>query len=289
MDSGTRDLIEEAISRSDSSTSGWRRVNCPVCPIRMGVIDSKKSLGFHAESGYFSCFRCNVKGRLYGNYFFDSPTKKEEKVKTNIELPRGFIPLKETDSSMVTKKARKYLIGRNVPPELWETIGIGVVLNGYYGGRVIVPIYRDRKLEGWVGRLYIKNKKLKPYEYPVGMKRGDLLWNSEALQIETERPAILVEGIFDALPHYPHAVVCLGKPSLKGDQFQMLLDTKRPIAIALDGDSWKEGKALSMLLQLEGIKSDYIKLQPATDPGNLQPGTLIKKAKNILENYSKVY
>jgi DNA primase len=96
------------------------------------------------------------------------------------------------------------------------------------------------------------------------MQRGEVLYNHTALHVETERPVMVVEGVFDALALWPHAVAVLGKPS--HFQVDALASAKRPVAIVLDGDAWQEGYALAMRLRLAGQRAGSVTLPPKTDP-----------------------
>jgi hypothetical protein len=103
------------------------------------------------------------------------------------------------------------------------------------------------------------------YRYPEGMKRGDHLWNYQALLKETEEPALVVEGVWDGLPHWPDVAACLGKPTR--NQYPLLLAAKRPLIVVLDGDAWEECRSLALKLRLDGMRVKWLRLPPRTDPG----------------------
>jgi hypothetical protein len=194
------------------------------------------------------------------------------------EPPEGYMPLYEEPavSALVTEPARNYLLRRNVPVETWRAVGIGVCLEGNYKNRIIIPVQTQEHEHwiGWVSRTWEKSNL--PYRYPPGMRRGQMMFNQDALQIETTEPLAIVEGCFDALPHWPDASSCLGKPS--HDQFSMLLSAKRPIVMALDGDAWEESWMWAQRLQLRQKQASYIRLEPKQDPNDLQPGELKLRA-----------
>jgi len=285
LDRDTLSTIEQAVLKSEPSAGGWRRASCPVCTLQTGKTDHKLSLGFRPDNNVFHCFRCGVKGKLHIDVYFDSSFQQQENTdeEKSITLPEGYMKLYKgaAKTAESTKRARDYLLRRNIPLRTWRETDIGVTLEGYYANRIIIPVYTaDNALGGWVGRLWRKSKKQIPYRYPMGMHRGDLLWNGRVLQEETDDPAIVVEGVFDGLPHYPHAVACLGKPSK--NQFHFFMESKRPVVIALDGDAWIEGEALAMRLAFEGKRAGFIHLPPKSDPGDLEPGKLFEMAKKSL-------
>jgi DNA primase len=93
------------------------------------------------------------------------------------------------------------------------------------------------------------------------------LFNKSELFIDTPAPIFVVEGVFDALALYPHAVAVLGKPTTA--QENIIAKTKRPICVALDGDAWQEGWAFAMRLRVRGRTAHPLKLPPCEDPATL--------------------
>jgi DNA primase len=189
-------------------------------------------------------------------------------------------------SALTFQEARDYLLRRGFPPTIWEHANIGAVPDGFYGGRIVVPIEADdpdRTWLGWVARDYTGQADRK-YLYPKGMLRGSILYQHRVLHVVTDEPAILVEGVFDALPYPDHAVAGLGKPSKW--HVEALAEAKRPIAVALDGDAWREAEALALRLQLRGCRAGFVHLPPKQDPCELArahgPGWLIEQARQCV-------
>jgi DNA primase len=113
------------------------------------------------------------------------------------------------------------------------------------------------------------------------MERGTSLFNHTALLQETDVPLIVVEGVFDAIPHLPHAAALLGKPT--DDQIALLATTQRPVAFALDGDAWEEGWAWAEHLRFKGVHAGSVKLPPGKDPNDISPTWLARKAKESIK------
>jgi DNA primase len=192
-----------------------------------------------------------------------------EPEEVKIVPPEGFMYLAEEPacSALSTEQARKYLWKRGIRKDIVRDAELGITFEGKQKGRVIVPIKDPGGLWlGWVGRIYHSRPVMLKYVYPTGMKR-DMFFNQKALYAETDEPLYVMEGVFDALPHFPHAIACLGKPAKK--QVEILLATERPVVVALDGDAWQEGEALAMRLKLEGKRAGFIKFPPLTDPGDV--------------------
>lgn len=281
-----KDMIAAALDDAQKSTKGWYRANCPICVLKTGKEDKRWSMGFHPESARYKCFRCQTWGVLHDDFSDMSEANPDdgEEGPEKIDPPSDFMPLGEEPAATaeVTQYARWYLEDRNVPLQTWQTCDIGVSLQDkLFKQRIIVPIKDDDETWfGYVGRLWDDNGNPLRYRYPAGMARGSLLWNHHALYELTDEPIILVEGVFDALPHYPYAISCLGKPS--HGQMPALYATNRPIVVALDGDAWMEAQALAMKLKFDGKRATFLHLPPKTDPGDLKPGELYDQAVQAL-------
>lgn len=294
------------------------RAVCPFCILRKGTPDKRWSWGHHPESGKWHCFRCGAwgtfgEGRGGKDY---KPPKIDDVLPPEAlldceRMPETFALLRDHEADeddvwgSVTDPfapVRDFLSRRGVAPETIERVGIGAVLNGCqrqdpsctngdpclscrFRKRVIVPIRdaTDDHLIGYVGRLW-KNGWLN-YLYPPGMPRGQALFNHAAVHVETSTPLLVVEGVFDALPYWPHAVACLGKPT--EDQIESIAQAARPVVMALDGDAWRESRAWAMLLARykhphPNFRVGFVKLPPTEDPNSVDPSWLLEQAKQCV-------
>ncbi len=268
-----QELIATALAGARGSGVNTR-MTCPLCPVRHGKPDRKQSLSVNTVTGAYLCFRCHVAGYLPGqNFSGEAPPSVDH---PKMALPEGFEFLygHKLRGSFAAQEARDYLRKRGVGEDLWAAAKIGACLTGYYAGRVVVPIFAAAAegLIGWVARSWLSANK--PYLYPKGMHA--LFFNGSVLAQETDEPAILVEGVFDALACWPNGVACLGKPSDR--QFEALLAARRPLAVVLDGDAVEEGWAFALRLQFYGKRAGCVRLPPATDPDEVDRAWLRQQA-----------
>ncbi len=262
--------------------TGWIRSNCPFCESVMGTRDRRQSFGVNANSGFYMCHRCQTKGKVGVAYDEDMPRRiseqKEANDKQEVEKPSEYIPLwmEPGLNAISLAPARRYLRGRGYGRASWQRYGIGACTRGKHENRVIIPIRDtpDGKWLGWVGRDWT-NKALRKYLYPYGMKRGEIIFQKWLLDIHTDEPLLVMEGIFDVLPYENKAIAVLGKPSHA--QFEILRKAKRPLVIALDGDAWEEGYTFASRLMLEGVTADFVKLPPGKDPGDVKKEWLLNE------------
>lgn len=284
------ELAETALATARRSNDGWWRANCPYCLVETGKPDRRQSLGLKPLIRFFSCFKCGARGRL--REVPDDVLVQEareaaargEKPPTIIKPPPGFEPIGgEAWDSIFLEVPRRYLERRGITREIARGAQLGVVCEGSWRSRIIVPVLDvdDRTWLGYSARDWTGKAELR-YRYPRGMSRGHLLYNWSALYVETDVPLIFTEGVFDALPYWPDCAAGLGKP---GDYHRRLLaDACRPIAVCLDGDAWEEGWALSEYLRLSGRHAGFVQLPPGADPNTVDPSWLREEARKCLED-----
>lgn len=257
--------IARAARDARPTGAGWARGLCPVCEERTGKADKKGSWSISLTTGFWVCWKCSARGVLRDR----GPLVEVEEAPPPppMRLPAGFLALGEGPgaSALVTEPARRYLAGRGLTPEAIRTAGIGAVPDW---GRVVLPIWAPGPtFKGWVARAYVPTDRT--YLYPKGFSRADTLYNEAALDVASNEPVLVVEGVFDALAWWPDAVAVLGKPSHW--QEDRLTTSRRPVAVVLDGDAWREGWALAMLLRLRGQTAGCVKLPAGADPDEI-PG-----------------
>lgn len=270
------ELITQAVAGRTPGSQGWIRGTCPACPVRVGRPDRKQSLGVQVN-GVYHCFRCGLSGKLRG-FVTARSTRSPPKPVTAAEKPEGYLPLwGMSGNAVVARDAQEYLRGRGIMPRLVEDTQIGACISGRFAGRVIVPVLSDDKVSwlGWVGRTWAKVA-ARPYLYPSGMRR--VIYNHAALL--RSDPVYIVEGVFDALAHWPHACALLGKCS--NEQLDALMGAKAPLVIVLDGDAHEEGWALAQKLRFAGKRAGSIRLPPGVDPDAVDPDVLAAAAKRSL-------
>lgn len=276
------DEVIAALVDAIPSGDGWLRIQCPFCPGIIGKFDKRRSFGIRQDSGYYHCFRCGTVGRLQKSDEW-TPVEVEGQPRPEGELvmdpPEGFIPLWKGDglTARCTHEARAYLHGRGLDSETIAGAKIGACLSGEFAGRVVVPILGvdDETWWGYSARDWTDTQFLR-YRYPVGMPRATIMYQHRVLHEASDEPAIVVEGVFDALPYFGRAVAVLGKPSPW--QVDALTESQRPVAIVLDGDAWEQGWALARKLQLAGVRAGSVRLPAGEDPNSVNRNWLLDEA-----------
>lgn len=278
-------LIVDAVEGKQRSRRKKTYVNCPLCPTRYGSPNRTRSCVFYWGSGFYKCFRCKSIGVVDGwatgmvqpRELTPSAAAQSEPEKEPIVL-EGFYAFADEvmRTSMTAREPLAYLHSRGVTDDTIREVGIGMCIEGELRDRIVVPLVDHRgELWGAVGRTWLPGQRL-PYRTLAGMDRGRL-FNEAAIYRETADPVLVVEGVFDALPYWPEAVACLGKPN--EPQIRRLLKAQRPVAVCLDGDAWREGKALALRLWAEGKHAGFVRLPGGSDPNKLDPDWLRGEAR----------
>lgn len=259
----------------DRGRSGFARVQCPGCPDRIGKIDYKRSVSVNLENGWWRCWRCDLRGRLPGDWededeWDDGDGWEDVEEEDDVEEPSDYLPLAGSTSRAVVPAIR-FLRKRGVPPEVWGHARLGYARVGDHKHRVIMPIWApDGRSLGWVGRHVAGG--WPAYYTASGMDRRRLFYNDAALG-QGNGPLLVTEGPLDALRHWPTAIAALGKPT--DDHFARLLEflrtTDRPVVTALDGDAWEEGLGLAVALRVHSPNAFALRLPHAEDLDTTDP------------------
>ena len=276
-------IADAAEGRRPNST-GWIRINCPVCVDRHHSRDTEKSLGVHHETGVFLCFRCGATGRTkVGDSLdsgYDPPPPREFFGRPPEATPLfGEQPEGPSDALSYLLQTRGF-----TPRHLLLSMAHSVS-SGYWEGRVIFPHYHRETLWGWTGRSYTDTHELSKL-YPSGMAR-DLLYNQEVLELPLpETPVFLVESVTSSLRLLPHAVASLGQPT--NTHAETLASTgSRPLIVVLDGDHWRDSRRLARELTYSRRWAKAILLPPGSDPDTQElrdPGSLTRAAQHLLNS-----
>lgn len=277
-----------AVAGKTPGASGWIRANCPFCVLVTGKPDRKQTLALHVGECRYKCFRCDTFGYIDAELLGSEGVPKAfardpEALVVPMSLPEGFIPLwgNSDRDSLALRPARKYLRKRGVSDEMIRIAKIGACLTGRYANRVVVPIeFPNGDLAGWVARTLAKESDWK-YLYSEGIEKSTLVYNGAALAVITDRPVLVVEGAFDTFPYWPDAVAVLGSPGPA--QRELLEAANRPVVWMLDGDAWRKGAGMALMMRLSGKRVGSLTLPPGKDPDEVDVDLVWRMAYRSLE------
>lgn len=282
-------IYEEALAAVEGrppSASGWARGHCPFCPTVYGRRDKNRSLSVHLESGRVVCWRCGTRCGTSGPK--DYRPKPRKLGEPPPEAPEGFLTFTKAlrEHPSYANQALDYLESRHVSKKAIVRSGMGMAVDGKLAGRVVVPVHGvEKPWLGYVSRIWEcsdpldlpprRPKYLPKYFNSAGLDRENNLFNMSALQVDSDKPVMVVEGVFDALPYWPHVVACLGKPAHK--HVDILARSGRTLVVVLDGDAWLLGEACAKRVCLAGGRATYLRLKAKKDPGTVMPKKLWKR------------
>lgn len=264
------------------SRDGRMRANCPFCPQRVGKEDHRRSLRVWAGSGWYSCFRCGVKGYADGRQMQEFGAKEARRSNETPGPPPGFYELATHLGADSLRAAEAHVLGprpggRGLPLDVVREAHVGACVFGRYADRVVVPIFGD---EGaWVGFAArdLTGRSAVKYLCPSWMERDGMMYREAVFfdEKKADELAFAVEGTFDALALDPDAGAFVGSPA--PSQIELLGRSKRPVAVIMDGDAHEKGWAIAMELRAEGARAGSVRLPPMVDPDEV-PRDLLEKA-----------
>jgi hypothetical protein len=298
------EIIEEIIPQIGERIKKEIRINCIYsdCP------NPFKHLYFNTEKGIGFCHRCNrptnIKnliayhkgvsfkeaeliingtGQKKAEMLFskikklskDGLLKREEKEEdTFIQLPEGFIPFSSGDYIF------PYLEKRKISYDISCNYGMGFCKEGRWRDRLIVPIFMESVLRGFVARsiydppadLSKTGKKIwsRMNRYikvlnPKGFNSSRLIFNYDNIDEEM----IITEGIFDALRCGKRGVALFGKHMSNFQEELIRRKKPRRVYIMLDNDAYEDAKGLAKRLA-ESCLNVYLVNLPFGDPGSFK-------------------
>ncbi len=287
------DRVLSALAGRRPNGAGWVRVDCPFCADRLGKDDTKACLGYQVSSRKWHCFRCGTAGMLaeepdeFSSYAAD--LAPDDGTVPVFDPPEGFWSLSEGPgaSAWSLEGARLYLARRGISPQLIAEAKIGAVAKGYLANRIVIPVLAPDNTTwlGYVARVWEDGPERK-YLTAKGMRRDAILYNQRCLAVETDKPALVVEGCLDTYPYWPDACALLGKASEA--QMEALLAARRPVVFMLDGDAHREAWACAMRLRLDGQRAGTVRLGAGIDPDEVPTDWAWERAVASLDSLDEV-
>lgn len=260
--------------------AGWWRAPCPFCE------GSGPTFSFNPSTGYWHCFRCRERGVLGGAFALllgDGAPKEAtpEELREALNPPESF-ELLAGNTDRWLAPARDYLHKRGIPEDVWAAAQVGACTEGKFRTRIVIPnLLHDGSWRGYTTRTWDPKCPSKfKYRYPPGNWRQGLVHNVPALASHPDELLYVVEGAFDVLALWPHAVGAMGLPA--EHQIPLLAACPRPLAVVLDGDAWEAGWVFAMKLRMEGACAGAVRLAPGDDPDDVDSEWLWEEARASL-------
>lgn len=295
------DLLQDVLGRG--YCSGEEHLfACPFCD------HYKKKLSINLKKNKFKCWVCDTSGnsllylfKRFGStqqlmewkklnnitdfsemgdeleHLFDKP---EEKILPKLRLPKEFISLANSATSLSCTSAKLYLNKRRIDKKdilYWK---IGYCPKGQYAGRLIIPSFDlSGNVNYFIARSYDGNwKKYLNPEVP----KSEIIFNE--LYVDFTKPIVLVEGAFDAIVAGENSIPILGS-TLKEDArlFQKIIQNNSTVYMALDPDATRKTNAIIEKFLRYGIKVYIIDISGFKDVGEMTKEQFKTKKENATE------
>lgn len=249
------------------------------CP---SLAKNKKKLSINIFSGVYKCWVCGWKGRsLYpllkpfcSNEEIKSVHKlfKGEKEKKEFNfipaLPEGFTPLIEIQNQTSVQPFFNYLHGRGVTKEQMLQYKLGVSFkDDKFKRRVIFPSFDENGFVNFVIGRSIDENRFRKYEnidVPKGWKNQIIL---NELNIDFQKPLIIVEGLFDLFSAGDNATFLAGSDlNVNSKLFSKIVEHNTKVYLALDSDVQNQQMKLANKFYRHGIEVYTVSLGGYKDP-----------------------
>lgn len=247
---------------------GWVQMECPFCTGHEGF-----HLGFNEQSGVFNCWRCGPHplsevlkqihginwrhevGEVYtnGRPYPHEPNRPSLPRKTEIELPKSFLPINDRNGH---NRICQYLKERQFDwrklTKEWDLHFSGPV--GNYAFRVIAPIYYQDKIVSYQGRDYTGKAQEK---YKACRMEDEAVHHKHTLYGLNKAigdTVVVVEGITDVWRLGPGAVATFG---IKYTNWQIMeLKRFKRIVVFFDNDPQAVHQAKKMVAELSLLRPE---------------------------------
>jgi len=191
-----------------------------------------------------------------------------------VQLPKEYIPLWKSSTSIIRNHALNYLSRRGVTPSEIIKYQIGYCEEGVYKHKVIVPSYdRYGKLNYFVGRSF----------YDGGFKHKNPDVSKDVIGFDMfvnwDLPIVICEGVFDAMAIRMNAIPLFGKSPQSELQKEIIGRGVSKVYMALDSDAFENSLRFAETLMNEGIEVFVIELEDS-DPSELGFESFYKLLKN---------
>lgn len=253
---------------------------CPFCN------HHKPKLSVNIESDRWQCWNasCQQKGKrlIYlvkkngtsseiKDYIsrFSSLVFKQSKelVDFSVSLPEGYMPIHPHRNSFIASRAMKYLTKiRGLSEETVLNYKIGTIESGEHFGSVVLPSFdKDGSLNFYTIR-HLEGGYFNP-NVPRGYK-NDIVMNE--LNIDWNKPVVLVEGFFDMLKSSRNTVPLFGS-SLSEESllFEKIVLNNTKVFLSLDEDARDKAINIARKLIRYNVDVSIVDLTGCKDPGSL--------------------
>lgn len=207
------DDLKDLLINPKPTRSGQYIADCPLCGKSQHFYISRKTQ-------MWDCKKCHSYGSIYKllrlldkTYLLAGSTiENKERIESIREMTQELVSNDDTELSelpvkkmpvgwKVSAKSTKYLLSRGITPEDCKRYNIGATdMFRKYENYVLIPIYDDGKIRGFLGRYgarKVPDNKLR-YNNSIGTEFAELLFGYDEITDNTST-VILVEGVFDKI------------------------------------------------------------------------------------------
>jgi DNA primase len=252
--------FEQILEHYGLKASGAGAQRMALCPFHA---DTKPSCSIHLVHKVFHCFGCGARGSVLDFVARMERISIPEAASLVAEICRiradpaqsrcaGHEHTRSTQTraepckrplppKLDLRPTHPYLAERGVGPELAATFGLGYCHQGFWKGRICIPIHDERgTLVGYAGRWASRNVPtgVPKYQLPRGFEKRLLLFNLH--RVAGMEHVVLVEGYWSVFRLHAletSAVALMGRMLSTEQEALLLRSGVRTLTLLLDGDA----------------------------------------------------
>jgi len=268
--SNTRKKIEKYFGKGELSRDGINlALFCPACKEKKKTSQTKRKLIVRLDDGRYQCWVCGIAGTAFRSMFRKlapqgahefgdiKPTDVIEQKEEKIELPRNHCLIANNPYADPDVRAvYNYLITRGLSRQDMFRWRACAVKYGKYRRRVIIPSFNvEGELNYFVGRAIDEGAKIRYLNSFT--PKSKVIFNE--IDIDWQKPVVLVEGVFDAMKCPENTIPLLGSTlSRESALFQKLRQYRPKITVAMDSDLKLKAHKVCQSLFEAGIDVSYV-------------------------------
>jgi DNA primase len=286
-----RKAIESVFGRTSVSSDGINcAVSCPACNEKNKK--NKLKLIIRLDDGRYQCWVCGAKGNNIAFFaskhktgvnalfeIFGKKTKKSEvEPQEELKLPdaSSFLLNKKLDPDQ--KATVRYVTSRGLSHNDFYRWRLMYSSSRSYRRRVIVPSFdSDGNLNYYVARSIDEDRK--PRYMNSRVPKNDVIFNE--IDVDWNRPVVLVEGVFDAMKCGNNVIPILGSTLSKRSRlYAQLTRHACGVTLSLDPDLKQKSYAIANDLARDGCDVSI-----SFAPADLDLGAMQKQeARKVISN-----
>jgi len=279
-------LLSKAFGKGLIARDGLNyQLICPFCAKKSQTL--KRKFHVRLDDFRYHCWVCGAKGKNIWNlvkklrpditgipHVKDAKTFIIEEVEEeSLKIPENLVPVFRKSKDPDIKSVQNYLKKRGITTQKMMRWRIMTAKQGQFRRRALIPSFDS---EGDLNYYVARSIDESTYRYKnAKVRKSDIIFNE--IDIDWNKPVVLVEGVFDAMKCPENTIPILGSAISKNSKiYKKIVKNQTDVIVSLDPDLPEKAYKIAKTLFKGGCQV-YICFAPAgSDMGNLKYADTLK-------------